>query len=117
MKSGGLRHVQDLLANGKTPYERRFGEPFKGPTILFGTMVEYHPISGRDQSRTHQFGKKVFPGIFLGCELIAGCIWKGENLRADLEDLDKLDASEIYPRRMFAKEVLITQKRMKSYSQ
>ena len=25
-----LRNVQDLLANGQTPYERRFGEPFKG---------------------------------------------------------------------------------------
>ena len=26
-----LRNVQDLLADGKTPYVRRFGEPFKGP--------------------------------------------------------------------------------------
>ena len=25
-----LRNVQDLLADGKTPCERRFGEPFKG---------------------------------------------------------------------------------------
>ena len=45
------------LADGKTPYERRIGEPFKGPTIPFGAMVEYHPISPRDQSRLHQFGK------------------------------------------------------------
>ena len=30
-----LRDVQDLLADGKTPYERRFGEPFKGPIIPF----------------------------------------------------------------------------------
>ena len=28
-----LRHVQDLLSDGKTHYERRFGEPFKGPVI------------------------------------------------------------------------------------
>ena len=35
-----LRNVQDLLADGKTPYERRFGEPFEGPVILFGTMRE-----------------------------------------------------------------------------
>ena len=27
-----LRHVQDLLSNGKTPHERRSGEPFKTTT-------------------------------------------------------------------------------------
>ena len=66
-----LRNVQDLLADGKTPYARRFGEPCKGPVIPFGAMVEYYPISSRDQSRLHQCGKKVLPGIFLGYELIA----------------------------------------------
>ena len=66
-----LRSVQDLLAVGKTPNERRFGEPFKGPIIPFGAMVVYHPISMRDLARLHQFGKKVLPGIFLGYELIA----------------------------------------------
>ena len=67
-----LRHVQDFLADGETPYERRFGEPFKGPILRFGAMVEYHRISTRDLSRIHQFGMKVLPGIFLGYELIAG---------------------------------------------
>ena len=38
------RNKQDLLCDEKTPYERRFGEPFKGPIIPFGSMVEYHPI-------------------------------------------------------------------------
>ena len=33
-----LRDVQDLLADGKTPYERRFGEPFKGPIIPFDSI-------------------------------------------------------------------------------
>ena len=51
---------------GKTPYERRFGEPFKGPIIPFGSIVVYHPVSAKDLSRLHQFGKKVLPGIFLG---------------------------------------------------
>ena len=31
-----LRNVTDLLSDGKTPYERRFGQPFKGPVIPFG---------------------------------------------------------------------------------
>ena len=35
-----LRNVRDLLADGKTPNESRFGEPFKGPIILFGALVE-----------------------------------------------------------------------------
>ena len=30
-----LRNIQDLLADGKTHYERRFGEPFKGHSIWF----------------------------------------------------------------------------------
>ena len=31
-----LRNVTDLLSDGKTPYERRSGQPFKGPIIPFG---------------------------------------------------------------------------------
>ena len=53
-----LRNVQDLLADGKTPCER-FGEPFKGPIIPFGAMVEIHTMSVRDQSRLQQCGKNV----------------------------------------------------------
>ena len=51
-----LRNVTDLLSDGKTPNERRFGQPFKGPIIPFGSLVEYHPITSKDQSRIHQFG-------------------------------------------------------------
>ena len=67
--------------------------------------MECLPNSERDEGRIHQFGKKVLPGIFVGYALIAGDI-----LIADNEELEKLDASEIYPRRLKAKEVLITQK-------
>ena len=56
----------------QTPYERRFGEPFKGPIVLFVALVEYHPIPTRDSSRLHDFGKKVLPGIFLGYASITG---------------------------------------------
>ena len=37
-------------------------------------MVDYHPISARDQSRLRQFGKKVLPRIFLGHALCAGMV-------------------------------------------
>ena len=53
-----LRNIQDLLPDWKTPYERRFGMPFDGPVIPFGAMVEYHPISAKDQPRLHQFWSK-----------------------------------------------------------
>ena len=100
------RNIQDLLSDGKTPYERLFGIAFNGPVIPFGAMVEYHPISAKDLSRLHQFGPKVLPGIFLGYLLHAGGIWKGDILVADIEDLEQMDASEIYAKRLKAKEVL-----------
>ena len=42
-----LRNIEDLLSDGKTPYERRIGEPIKRPIIPFGLLVEYYPISER----------------------------------------------------------------------
>ena len=103
---GMLRNIQGLLSHGKTPYERRFGKPYKGPIIPFGSLVEYYPISAKDQSRIHQFGKKVLPGLFLGYALYAGGIWKGDIMVADIEELETMDASEIYSKRLNAKEVI-----------
>ena len=100
-----LRNVTDLLSDGKTPHERRFGQPFEGPIIPLGSYVEYHSITAKDQSRIHQFGKKVLPGLFLGYALYARGIWKGDVLVADLEELETMDASEIYSR-LNAKEVI-----------
>ena len=105
-----LRNIQDLLSGRKTPNERRFGMPFKGPVIPFGAMVEYHSISAKDISRLHQFGAKVLPGIFLGYALYAGEIWKGDILVADIEELEEMDASQLHARRLNAKEVLTLQR-------
>ena len=101
-----LRNVTDLLSDGKTPYERRFGQPFNGLIIPSGSLVECHPITAKDQSRIHQFGKKVLPGLFLGYALYAGRNWKGDVLVADLEELETMDASEIHSKRLNAKEVI-----------
>ena len=51
-----LRNIQDLLSDGKTPHERRFGIPFSVQVIPFGAMVECHSISAKDMSRFHQVG-------------------------------------------------------------
>ena len=101
-----LRNIQDLLSDGKIPYERRSGKPKKRQIIPFGSLVEYYPISAKDQSRIHQFGEKVLPGLFLGYASHAGRIWKGDVLVADLEELETMDASEIHSKRLNAKEVI-----------
>ena len=84
---------------GETPCERRFGEPFTGPVVPLGAMVECHPISAKDQSRLHQFGQEVLPGTFLGNALIAGeflvasrswTFWTRQEIRAR-----RLNATEV----------------------
>ena len=60
-----LRNIQDLFPDEKTPYGRQFGEPFKGPVLLFDSLVEYH----RNQARQNQFGEKVLLGMFFGYAL------------------------------------------------
>ena len=100
-----LRNIQDLLSDGKTPYERRFGMPLNGPVIPFGALIEYHFIPAKDISRLHQFCPKVLPRIFLGYAFFAVGIWKEDLMVADIEELEQMDASEIHARRLNAKEV------------
>ena len=49
------------------------GKHLNGPIIPFGSFVEYDPMTAKDQSRIHQFGKKVLPGLFLGYASVRGC--------------------------------------------
>ena len=44
--------------------------------------------------------------MFLGYAFYAGGIWKGDILVADIENLETMDASEIYSKRLNAKEVI-----------
>ena len=101
-----LRNVQDLLADGKTLYEWRFGEPFQRPDILFGAMVEYHSILLQTCRDCISSARKSYPGIFLGYVLHAEGIWKGDILVADNGEWEKMDASESRAERLNAKGVL-----------
>ena len=56
---------------GRRPMKDVLGNHFKGPIIPFSSLVEYHPKTAKDQSRIHQFGKKVLPRLFLGSALCA----------------------------------------------
>ena len=103
------KHSRSLCLMG----ERRFGEPLKGPIILFGSLVEYYPISAKDQARIRRFGKKVLPWLFFGYALYVGGIWKGDIMVADIEELETMDASEIYSKRLNAKEVIFSERKWK----
>ena len=96
-----------FFLDGKTPFERRCGEPFRGTVIPCGSMVQHHSISAKDQSRLQQFGGKVLLGVILGYALYAAYIWKGDIMVADGEELENLDVSQIHARRLNAKEVLV----------
>ena len=50
----------------------RYGKTLNGPSILFGILVEYIPITAKDKSRIHQFGQQTLKGQFLGYVLRAG---------------------------------------------
>ena len=67
-----LRNVTDLLSDGKTPCERRFGQPFKGPIIPFGSLVEYHPITAKDQSRIKSIWKESLTWIVPRIRFVRG---------------------------------------------
>ena len=69
---------------------RRFGKPFKGPIIPLGSLVEYQALLG----------------LFFGYALYAGGIWKGDIMVADIGVLETMDASEIYSKRLNAKQVI-----------
>ena len=56
-----LRNIQDLLSDGKTPYERRFGMSFQRSSC---------PVWSK----------------FLGYVLSAGGLWKGDIRVADIEE-------------------------------
>ena len=77
---------QTCCLMGRRPMKDVLGSHLKDPLFLLVHWVEYYPISAKDQSRIHQFGKKVLPGLFLGYALYAGGIWKGDVLIADLEE-------------------------------
>ena len=55
-----LRNIQDLLSDGKTSYEWRFGEPFTGPIIPCGSLVEYYPISARTSQEFINLERKSY---------------------------------------------------------
>ena len=94
------------MADGKRASEKRYGMTFDGPSIPFGTLIEYILITAKDKSRIHQFGQKTLKGIFLGFVLRAVGGWSGDLMIAGYEDLQESEASEIYVKGFKNQEVI-----------
>ena len=60
MKLPLLRNVTDLSSAGKTPCERRFGKPFEGPIIPFGSFVEYYHILRKTSQKSINLERKSY---------------------------------------------------------
>ena len=100
-----LRNVQDLLSDGKTSCERRFGQPLKGPIIPFGSLI----IIFLQLRRTSQESINLERKSYLDCSLDTLCT-PGEFGRVTywlqtFKELEQMDASELHARRLNAKEV------------
>ena len=67
-----LRNIQDLLSDGKTPYGRRFVQPFKGPIIPFGSLVEYHLIKCEGPVKNPSIWKESLTWIVPRIRIVRG---------------------------------------------
>ena len=101
-----LRNVTDLLSDGKTPYERRFGEPFKGTFVPFVSLVELLLYFCERPVKNPSICKESLTWIVPRIHCTRGWLWNGDILVADIEELETMDASEIYSKRLNAKEVI-----------
>ena len=79
----------------------------KGPIIPFGSLVEYYPyFCGRISQESINLERKSCLDCSSDTLCTRGRIWKGDVLVSDIEELETMDASEIYSKRLNAKEVI-----------
>ena len=78
-----------LLSDEETPCDRRFGEPFKGPIIPFGSIVKYQPILCQRLVATasvwhDSFTRNIHRLCIIRCYVwYAGESWKGDSMVED----------------------------------
>ena len=103
-----LRNGTDPLSDGKMPCERRFGQPLKGLIVPFCSLVECHPHNCEGSVESINLERK----FCLDCSSDTLCT-RGELGRVtywlQTLELETMDASEIYSKRLNAKEVIFPQ--------
>ena len=114
MKSGGLILWNDIpicetsqiyYLMGRRPMKDVLGNHLKHRLLH---LVHWWNIT-LELRRTSQESIKVKRKSYLDCSSDTLCtrgIWKGDILVADIEELETMDASEIYSKRLNAKEVI-----------
>ena len=105
-----LQNDQDLLTDGKSQYERRSGETFKGPFILFDALIGYLLKTPKRQSTNSSIRNKIITRIFLVMLLSQGETWEKDTSDYWCWRFGKFGVIKNYFRRLNAKEVLITQR-------
>ena len=108
-----LRNIQDLSSVGRHHVKGGSEYHLNGPVIPFGATVDYHHISAKDQSRLHQFGSKVLPGIFFCNVLYAGGFRKGDMWSQTLRNWRRWTHQNSTPEGSMKKEVLTPHKKWK----
>ena len=105
-----LRNIQDLLSDGQTPYQRRIGEPFKDESfrLVHWLSITLFLRKTSQESINLESLTRIVPCI----RSVRGENLEGGKMVADTEELETMDASEIYSKRLNAKEVIF-QKQMK----
>ena len=105
-----LRSVQDVLAEGKTPYGIRFGEPFKGPTIPFLSNGWISPDFNTRSIKTSSIWQERETRNLSWVCIDRGEIWKGDILLRISRIGKRWAHQKIFLHRINAKEVLISHK-------
>ena len=88
MSSKFQQRLKRKLSQSEVDWMVQRGKEVRDEDEVNESKHEADPFTAKDQSRIHQFGKKVLPGLFLGYALYAGGIWKGDVLISDLEELE-----------------------------
>ena len=100
---------------GRRPMKDVLGNHLKDRLFHLVHWLSITLLLRRTSQESNQFGQKVLPGLFLGYALYAGRIWKGDVLVADLEELETMDASEIYSEKTQCERGDIPQRKMSIY--
>ena len=102
--SSYLRNIRDKLADRHSPYEKKNWDFICWSSNMEQQILSIHP-SQKTKGLLHQFGKKMFPAIFIGYALISGEGWTGDWIIADWHDIENNVASEVHVARLKSKEV------------
>ena len=95
-----MRNVTKLPNGASSPWEKRFGEPFTGLVMAFGSEVSYKSAINDPNGPGNKFGPSSKQGVLVGYFMNPGGAWSKDFLNFDLEAVcDNKDCRRIRTRR------------------